>query len=130
MADYYTELSFIVECKQGDQALLLRMLEEKDEKLEAAGESSLLGNCFEKDDKGVWIRDEDGHVEIDALCDVLQAWLGATGDECMGVGFEWSNSCSKHRLDAFGGGAVFIRKDDIQTINTGSWLHEKQVEEL
>ena len=38
---------------------------------------------------------------------------------------EWSNDCSKPRVDAFGGGAAFITARKIKSINTGEWLHRQ-----
>lgn len=129
MADYYTELSFIVECKQGDQALLLRMLAQENKRLEDAGEWGL-SVAFEENEDGIWFHDDEGAVNIEALCDVLQLWLSEISDDTRSIGFEWANTCSKPRLDAFGGGAAFIRKDEVRFMNTGSWLHERQIEDF
>ena len=43
------------------------------------------------------------------------------------IGFEWASSCSKPRLDAFGGGAVVVSAKRIKYMNTGVWL-SKQLE--
>ena len=129
MADYYTNLSFMVECKQGDQALLLKMLNEDAVKRDETEEPGL-GVCYKSEGNGIWFQDDAGYVEIEGLCDIFQSWLRAISDETRSVGFEWANTCTKPRLDAFGGGAVFIRKDEVRWLNTGSWLHERKVEEF
>lgn len=41
-------------------------------------------------------------------------------------GFEWANTCSKPRLDAFGGGAVWITKDGFEWLSTNNWLEEQR----
>ena len=41
------------------------------------------------------------------------------------IGFEWANTCSKARLDAFGGGAVVITKDELVWLSTNCWLEEE-----
>jgi len=41
------------------------------------------------------------------------------------IGFEWSNSCSKARIDAFGGGAAVVTKEGVEWCNTNEWLSMK-----
>jgi hypothetical protein len=41
------------------------------------------------------------------------------------IGFDWANTCSKSRLDAFGGGAVVITKDEVVWLSTNCWLEEE-----
>lgn len=38
------------------------------------------------------------------------------------IGFQWSNDCSKHRTDAFGGGCCAIFKDKIEWAHTATIL--------
>jgi hypothetical protein len=41
------------------------------------------------------------------------------------VAFEWSEDCSKPRIDAFGGGAAFITAKEIKTMTTADWLRQQ-----
>lgn len=40
-------------------------------------------------------------------------------------GFDWSYSCSKPRIDEFGGGAIWIAREGFEWLSTDSWLYEK-----
>lgn len=42
------------------------------------------------------------------------------------VGFEWADTCSKPRLDAFGGGAMFVTATEIRGMHTSRWLAEQE----
>lgn len=41
-------------------------------------------------------------------------------------GFDWSYTCTKPRIDEFGGGAVWITKKGFEWMSTNCWLHEKK----
>ena len=40
-------------------------------------------------------------------------------------GMEWVNTCSKPRPGEFGGGAVFVTKDEMRFMTTSEWLREQ-----
>lgn len=42
-------------------------------------------------------------------------------------GFDWAFTCSKPRIDEFGGGAVWITKEGFEWLSTSNWLYEKQM---
>lgn len=44
------------------------------------------------------------------------------------VTFAWSDSCSKPRLDEFGGGASFITADAVELMSVYQWQAEKGAE--
>ncbi len=71
---------------------------------------------------GLWLHSSNGG--IDAVCVFLQHLLQRF-DPTGHVALEWSNDCSKPRIDAFGGGAALITARSIKTINTGEWLHRQ-----
>ena len=71
---------------------------------------------------GLWLHTENGG--IDAVCAFIQHLLGRF-DPNAHVALEWSNDCSKPRLDAFGGGAAIITAETIKTFSTGQWLHRQ-----
>lgn len=72
--------------------------------------------------RGLWLHSSNGG--IDAVCAFIQHLLQRfTPDHH--VTLEWSNDCSKPRVDAFGGGAALITARKIKSINTGEWLHRE-----
>ena len=70
----------------------------------------------------LWLHTSEGGV--DAACVFIQHLLGRFNPEGS-VGFEWSNDCSKPRIDAYGGGAAFITAQEIKFITTADWLQEQ-----
>ncbi|RLC83545.1 MAG: hypothetical protein DRJ03_16835 [Chloroflexi bacterium] len=69
----------------------------------------------------------DENFNVENACAFLQHWLHTMRpDEA--IGFEYTNTCSKPRPDGFGGGAVFVTKDDIKTTHSYSWLIEREKE--
>jgi len=76
--------------------------------------------------RGVWLHSSDGG--IDAACAFIQHLLGRFTPEGH-VTLEWSNDCSKPRVDAFGGGAALITARKIKSITTRECLH-RQVSRL
>jgi hypothetical protein len=61
---------------------------------------------------------------IDAVCAFIEHLL-ARFDPAGHATLEWSNDCSKPRVDAFGGGAALITARKVKTLNTGEWLHRQ-----
>jgi len=70
---------------------------------------------------GLWLHSDGGGV--DALCAFLQHLLQRF-DPTGRVTFEWSNDCSKPRVDAYGGGAAIVTADKIKSMTTGGWLEK------
>jgi len=81
-------------------------------------------NRENEDGSGEMILTSDESVSMDPLCEVIQTWL-TRFDSDKGVGIEFANSTSRPMLDGYGGGAVFITKDDINYTNTNRWLSEQ-----
>jgi hypothetical protein len=71
---------------------------------------------------GLWLHSNNGG--IDAVCAFIQHLLQRF-DPTGHVALEWSNDCSKPRIDAFDGGAALITARKIRTMNTGQWLHRQ-----
>jgi len=64
-----------------------------------------------------------------AVADFVQAFLKKfRPDACFT--FEWACTCSKPRLEEFGGGAVFITADSTEWLTTGEWVIERGKEYL
>ena len=73
-------------------------------------------------DRGLWLHSSAGG--IDAVCAFIQHLLQRFTPDGH-VTLEWSNDCSKPRVDTFGGGAALITARKIKSISTGEWLHQQ-----
>ena len=85
---------------------------------------SITGCTFEREDpKTLWISNDES-ANVNALSAVIQAALKKfkLNDR---VGFEYAFTCSKPRLDAFGGGATIVTKDGFDYTSTSMWLDKK-----
>ncbi len=139
MANYFTNFSLIVplptEAAQqyaddlAQQALYIRMGDEAmPDDFPASLQEIVEDWCFEtvanqpSDGPGLWLHSSNGG--IDAVCAFHQHLLQKF-DPAGHVALEWSNDCSKPRIDAYGGGAALITARKIKTINTGEWLHRQ-----
>ena len=78
--------------------------------------------CAPANGCGLWLHSSDGG--IDAVCAFIQHLLERF-DPRGHATLEWSNDCSKPRVDAFGGGAAVITAGKIKHLNTGQWLHRQ-----
>lgn len=142
MADYYSLFSFMIPTKDEKerdwlgvmaQALEDAYTEEAVDKLpdELVAVLTDYGQpvddvyppSWQIDDEGLWMHNDEscGH-EFAAL--ISQAYLREFHPEGS-LGFEIANTCSKPRLDAFGGVACFITADSIEWHSTNRWLDEQ-----
>jgi hypothetical protein len=71
---------------------------------------------------GLWLHSQDDGV--DAVCAFVQHLLQKFNPQGP-VTFEWSNDCSKPRVNAYGGGAALITAHKIKTMSTGQWVHRQ-----
>lgn len=69
----------------------------------------------------LWIYSEESG-NTDHVIVFLSSWLKANGKRGDFIKFEWGYSCSKPRLDGFGGGAAIITAHRVQSMSTGEWL--------
>ena len=77
-----------------------------------------------EDEKFMWLtHDEDFNV-VNA-CEFLQYWV-RTKRPADKIRFEYAHSCSKPRLDAYGGGAAYITKGEIRCLSTHEWLSTQE----
>ena len=138
MADYYTNFSLVVnlpdqaaqqyalelankasqvhlgeEAPKDFPAPLLEVVEDWNFEIEADSPA---------EEHGIRLHSQCGG--IDAVCAFIQHLLQKFNPEAR-VEFEWSNDCSKPRVDAYGGGAAIITAQEIQTMSTGQWLQQK-----
>ena len=142
MADYYTYVSAIVELPAeilDTFEKLAEYLEDENVELQVdldAFDKNMLnaherGWCclhYEREsDEKLWIRDFGGSAYIDELATCFHLALRFHNSD-KSVVFDWANGCSKRRVDAFGGGAVFISKSGIDSITTYEWMRQKERE--
>ena len=129
MADYYTQFSCILDVGSAENAAradtILRELQG-----EADDEDSSLGFSMEPDpDTGpgaLWIHDDESGEPEHVIKFVLRC---AEALDLTGLwGFAWALSCSKPRLDAFGGGAQMIdlgKRCSTGWIDCNTWVEEQ-----
>tara|TARA_B100000497_G_C7623662_1_gene374753 strand:+ start:406 stop:831 length:426 start_codon:yes stop_codon:yes gene_type:complete len=120
MANNYTSFSFQVKCPSKEAANTLE--DSLASAMESADDDRWLSlDHAEAEDDTVWIASEEG-TDLEFLADVLQDYLQHNDPEGS-IGFTWAETCSKLRVDEFGGGAVFITHDNQVWLNTHHWLH-------
>jgi len=142
VANYYTSYSFIVEDNPDAIKELKKLLDAAnaiyegawgdvdDEELVALtdryGEDMRYSRADwqggGEDDGSIWFHEEESG-DIDGLIEVLKRWTYEHHRD-KPIGFEWANTCSKPRLDAFGGGAAVVLNGFAKFMNTSTWVVE------
>jgi hypothetical protein len=95
-----------------------------------AGERELLDDCgrsradfsWDEDHRAIWVHGDD--VDPEWVAGVVRVAIRRF-EPGLRWGFEWSNDCSRPRLDAYGGGAVVVTADAVEWTNTGEWLSRR-----
>ncbi len=145
MADYYAQFSYMIKTKdETEREWLKRMAQALEDAYGEEQTDELPDNLvalltdwnqpiedlyppnWELDNQGLWLHNDEscGH-EFAAL--ISQAYLKKFHpDGCLG--FEIGNTCSKARLDGFGGSACFITADGVEWYSTWRWLEEQREE--
>ncbi|MFT8420511.1 MAG: hypothetical protein ABF665_03165 [Gluconacetobacter sp.] len=127
MADYFTHFSCTLEVGTSENAIkaleLYNNEPEDDDGLRLSD-----GFCLSLSDEGgseLWIHDG---ASGDPECVIGFVLMCAKAFDLSGLwGFEYANTCSRPRLDAFGGGAHIIdlgTRKSIGWISTNAWLTE------
>ena len=125
MANYYTQYSFeIVGITPEEEQWLTQHLLQEDE--DGCCPFPFFGVEDEQNPRSIWIYDDEGGSDIDVLADTLRQFL-TTFRPSQCIGFSWADTCSKPRLDSFGGGAVFITAKETRFMNTWDWLNNCKV---
>ena len=155
MANYYTEASFILPLTSEQQEFAFNVLDciqdkkidllkkHKNAKAKSYDRSiyslakkfakvndeyeqgdDTLGFDVEPNEDGIWIsHDESINTENAAFfCHLILKHFDSNDY----VAIQASNTCSKPRLDAFGGHAAFVTKKGIRWISTFEWI-QKQI---
>ena len=128
MADYFTHFSCLLDVGSAEKAArAVDFFVERRELDDQAEEPQFRGFDLSRQDgpdsSVLWIRDdENGDIES-VIAFVLRL---AEAIDLTGLwGFEHSNTCSRPRLDAFGGGAHVIdlgARKCVGWVNTQTWL--------
>jgi hypothetical protein len=127
MADYFTHFSCTLDVVTADNAaraleLHRQFSDELDE--EQTPRFDLVATPTGEQPGLLWIYDGNASGDTDhvlAFVSKLGPMLGITGL----WGFEWSHTCSRPRLGAFGGGALVIdlaSGETLGTISSNEWL--------
>ena len=134
MADYFTNFSVVLPLTKEQQEYALNLVKQVEayrsdnQQLPVDFPEFLRDEVdnwpFETDliKDGIWLHSMYGGQET--ACRFIQHLLQKY-DTAPFIGFEWSHDCSKPRLDAFGGGAAFITKTQIETMSTSDWIRSK-----
>ena len=133
MADYYTHFSFeIPKLRKGETEWLRAEIERRSNTTDE-NDFPLFDAEYSFDPAcpaygTLWLHDSEG-CNLDNLALFVQEFIKQFRPKAI-FGFEWSNDCSKPRLDAYGGGAVVITNKSIRWVNTGTWVSKtiKQIE--
>jgi hypothetical protein len=107
MADNYCQSSTLIEIEPGKIEQAKAVVHGVCEKLEG-GEDGYVGFMVDVEEKGVWIREEDSinHEHVESLIRALVEELQLDGIYVC----SWAYTCSKQRVDEFGGGAFAVKK--------------------
>lgn len=68
----------------------------------------------------VWLSDEDGAPNLDAVAGLIQLYYRTLEMSNSIHTFCWAETCSKPRIDAFGGGVVAITANEIKWLNVSA----------
>lgn len=142
MANNKTETSFYFQCGTAKNATILacwinggsahnipdaarkEMLVENADAFEDDTLAVYIANA-EVDGTQVWVSIEEGG-DIPLLAILLRAAMATMPEVEDKQGFQWAETCSKPRVNEFGGGACFIRRGhEIEWLYTGSWLDSR-----
>jgi hypothetical protein len=121
MADYFTHFSCLLDVGTPENAAraldLYNALSEEGASEEPPSEGFLLSIQPEHGGTQLWMRDD---VTGDPECLIQFVKLCAAEFDLKGLwGFQYANTCSRARLNAFGGGAHVL---DLATGETVDWI--------
>ncbi|WP_099864901.1 hypothetical protein [Pararhizobium haloflavum] len=134
MADYFTHFSCLLNVGTPENAAraldLYNRLSEDGVSEESPSEGFLLSIQPEHGGAELWMRDDEtGDSErLIQFVKRCAAEFGLTGP----WGFQYANTCSKPRLDSFGGGAYVVdlaTGETVDWISTDGWLAETTADE-
>jgi hypothetical protein len=130
MADYLTRFSFMIpattEAEREWAAELVDAIERNDDDpppiVKAVFGDDIDGLYFELEmqDDGLWVHSDDTG-SVDQVIALVQYFLSRFRP-ITAIGFSWAYTCSKPRVDSFGGGAAYVTATRVAHVNTTVWL--------
>ena len=136
MADYYTYFSAMFDLPIQHKELVDQLLENKLDPFEVidweSADEITPGFCYKWElDHGrqlacLWIYAEEGDDNVTNVATFV-CYIQKRFQLEEPWGMEWSNSCSKPRLDAFGGGAVVCHLGKAKWNTTGGWMDKEMI---
>ena len=122
MADYYTEYSAEIGELTDDE---IKWLEARLKDIEEAGADDDVEDLGQVDlrDRTLWFcAEESGDPR--AIAKFVRDFLKRFRPNDS-FSLEYAFTCSKPRLDSFGGGAVFVTAVEIEHMDTAAWVAER-----
>jgi len=117
MANNYTIFSFAIRINPDERGEIADFMVKFEETLdEWIGFDSVI------EPNQIWIYTEESG-NPDNVAAFLQAYIQRF-DSTAVIGFHWSHSCSKPRLDEFGGGAAVVTSDAVRWMDTTLWVRK------
>lgn len=127
MANYYTKASFLLELPEAALKDFEAIFEEDDDhpvvvdfleksSFEDVDDFKYGVQASREGDSALWCH-HDESMNVDAAVEAIHYVLKKHKLDDI-VSFEWSNDCSKDRLDAFGGGCAVITRKKIWSSTT------------
>ena len=128
MADYFTQFSCIFDVGSAENATQAHQLREDFAEQLEENENASIGFDMEYDcdqkTGALWIYSDDGNGDPEHVISFVK--LCAEAFSLQGRwGFVWGLTCSKPRLDGFGGGAQVIdlgRRESLEWMGCQHWL--------
>jgi len=127
MANNYVESSFSIELLNNSEIAWWKKegLRECPEDVFPEDMEVVISNDWEQDENKIWFHGDNECLEVDCAAEVIQRFLKeCRQDGC--IGFTWAETCSKPRLDEFGGGSCFITAKKMEWNNSHSWLDDNK----
>jgi hypothetical protein len=130
MADYHMQYSFQIERLTPDEVEWFKAYFTRiEEAAEESDEYVSLGESWFEDGGELgtvlWFHGYEGFS--DEISDMFQAFLKEHRPDGY-IAFEWANTCTKDRLDAFSGGACFVTAEKVEWNGTSNFIAEKTKE--
>jgi hypothetical protein len=129
VADYYTHFSFAIEKLTDDERAWLRTLlagagdEPTEDLARLLSDPDYVGFSWAfEDDGSLWVYSDTSGTPEDAAA-LVQEFLSRFRPDDV-LAFEWANTCSRPRLDAYGGGAVVVTAEEQRWMSSAQWLVE------
>lgn len=66
----------------------------------------------------------DETIDLEQIAGLMHVAMKTLPGVPSGQGFCWSDSCSKPRIGEFGGGAMWITREGIESMTTNQWLDD------